>query len=119
MYHLILLCLCIISVEITSKLNFLVFIQSMLRVIKKIIFVLPNDNISDHWKEKVIPAYALRLMKVSLQVLIILLLVFSLFISTNYFYNGFLNFIISVIGIIESIFFTYGYFYLKRKFANE
>ena len=116
MIHLFLLLVCILSVEVFIRLNFLSHLDSILKVTKKVTCVIPKNNISDHWKEKVIPAYALKIMKYSLQILLILLLILSLFFITNLFYNNFLAFTLSLIGIIESMVFAFGYVYLRRLF---
>ena len=79
MIHLLLLLVCVLSVEVFIRLNFLLHLDSILKVVKKVTYVIPLNNISDHWKEKIIPAYALRIMKYSLQILLILLLIISLF----------------------------------------
>ncbi len=118
MIHLILLLVCILSVEVFIRLNFLSYLDSILKVTKKVTFVIPKSNISDHWKEKVIPAYALRIMKYSLQILLILLLIMSLFFIADYFFNDFLAFTFSLIGIIESMLFAFGYVYLRRLYIK-
>jgi hypothetical protein len=114
MIHLLLSLVCILSVEVFIRLNFLSHLDSILKVTKRVTYIIPNNNISDHWKEKVIPAYALRIMKYSLQILVILLLIMSLFFIPNYFFNDFLAFIFSLIGIIESMVFAFGYVYLRK-----
>ena len=106
MIHLLLSLVCILSVEVFIRLNFLSHLDSILKVTKKVTYVIPNNNISDHWKEKVIPEYALKIMQYSLQILLILLLIMSLFLITNYFFNDFLAFTFSLIGIIESVIFA-------------
>jgi hypothetical protein len=83
-------------------------------VTEKVTHVIPQDNISDHWKEKVIPAYALKIMKHSLQILLILLLIMSLFVIADYFLNNFLALTLSLFGIIESVVFAFGYVYLRK-----
>ena len=118
MIHLLLLLICILSVEVFIRLNFISRIDSILKVTKRVTYVIPNNNISDHWKEKVIPAYALKIMKYSLQILLILLLIISLFFISDYFFNDFLTFTFSWIGIIESMVFAFGYFYLRRFFIK-
>ena len=85
MIHLLLLLVCILSVEVFIILNFLSHLDSILKVTKRVTYIIPNNNISDHWKEKVIPTYALRMMKYSLRILLILLLIISLFFI--HFYN--------------------------------
>ena len=114
MIHFLLLLVCILSVEIFIRLNFLSLLDSILKVTKKVTYVIPKNNISDHWKEKVIPAYALRIMKYSLQILLILLLIMSLFFIADFFFNDFLAFTFSLIGIIESMVFAFGYVYLRK-----
>ena len=86
MIHLILLLVCIISVEVFIKLNFISRLDSILKIAKKVTNVVPKNNISDHWKEKVIPIYALKIMKYSLQILMILILLLSLFTVADFFF---------------------------------
>ena len=114
MIHLFLLLVCILSVEFFIRLNFLSYLDSILKVIRRVTYVVPKSNISDHWKEKVIPAYALRIMKYSLQILLILFLIISLFLIADFFFNDFLAFTFSWIGIIESMVFAFGYVYLRK-----
>ncbi len=118
MIHLLLLLVCILSVEFFIRLNFLLHLDSILKVIKRVTYVIPKSNISDHWKEKVIPAYALRIMKYSLQILLILLLILSLFFIADYFFNDFLAFTFSCVGIIESMVFAFGYIYLRKSLVK-
>ena len=118
MIHFLLLLVCILSVEIFIRLNFLSLLDSILKVTKKVTYVIPKNNISDHWKEKAIPAYALRMMKYSLRILLILLLIISLFFIADYFLNDFLAFTFSLIGITESMVFAFGYVYLRKLFIK-
>tara|TARA_A100001011_G_scaffold331510_1_gene357976 strand:+ start:117 stop:473 length:357 start_codon:yes stop_codon:yes gene_type:complete len=118
MIHFLLLLVCIISVEFFLRLNFLSHFDSILKVTKKITYIIPQNSISDHWKEKVIPAYALRIMKHSLQILLILLLIISLFFITDLFHNNFFVFTSSLIGIIESLVFALGYALLRKSFIK-
>ncbi len=118
MIHLLLSLVCILSVELFIRLNFLSHLDSILKVTKRVTYVIPNNNISDHWKEKVIPAYALRIMKYSLQILLILLLIMSLFFILDFFFNDFLAFTFSLIGIIESMVIAFGYVYLRKLFIK-
>ena len=118
MMHLLLVFVCILSVEVFIRLNFLSHLDSILKVTKKVTYVILQNKISDHWKEKVIPAYALRIMKYSLKILLILLFIMSLFFITDFFINNFLAFTISLIGIIESMIFAFGYVILRKLFIK-
>ena len=118
MIHFLLLLVCIVSVEVFIRLNFLSLLDSMLKVTKKVTYVISQDKISDHWKVKVVPAYALRIMKYSLQILLILLLILSLFLIADFFLNDFLPLTLSLIGIVESLVFAFGYVYLRKSFIK-
>ena len=118
MIHLLLSLVCILSVEVLIRFNFLSYLDSIIKVTKKVTYIIPKSNISDHWKEKVIPAYALRIMKYSLQILLILLLIISLFFISDYFFNDFLAFTFSWVGIIESMVFAFGYVFLRKSFIK-
>lgn len=114
MSHIALLLVCVLSVEVFIRFHFLSLLDSVLKVTEKVIHIIPQDNISDHWKEKVIPAYALRIMKHSLKILLILLLIISFFVIADYFLNNFLTLTLSFFGIIESVVFAFGYVYLRK-----
>lgn len=114
MNHFILSLVCILSIEVFTRLKFLSYLDSILKVTKKVTYVIAKNHISDHWKEKVIPAYALMIMKYSLQILLILLMIMSLFFIADYLFNDFLAFTFSLIGVIESMVFAFGYFYLRK-----
>ena len=114
MIHFILILVCVLSVEVFIRFNFLLILNSIPKVAKKVTYVIPKSNISDHWKEKIIPAYALIIMKYSLQMLLILLLIMSLFFIADLFYNDFLAFTLSLIGTMESMVIAFGYVYLRK-----
>ena len=114
MSHLVLSLVCILSVEVFIQFNFLSALDAIVKVAKKVVYIVPNQNISDHWKEKIIPAYALKIMKFSLQILLILLLILSFVIFADYLLKGFLAFTLSFIGIMESMVFAFGYVYLRK-----
>lgn len=118
MIHISLLFVCMLSVELFIRLNFLSYLDSILKVTQRVAYVIPKNKISDHWKEKVIPAYAFRIMKYSLQILLILFLIMSLFFIADFFINDFLAFTFSLIGIIESMVFAFGYIYCKKLFIK-
>lgn len=117
MIHLITLLFCILSVEILIQLNFLSFLQLILNLTRKVTHILLESNISDHWKEKVIPSYALKIMKYCIRLLFILLLVLTLFFVLEYFMKDFLNFLITLMGIIEAVVFTLVYVLLRKSFV--
>ena len=105
---------CILSVEVFIRSNFTLILASLLKVTRKVINILAHKNISDHWKERAIPAYALKMMQYSLQMLFILLSILFLFFITNYYVEGFIDFSVSLIGIVEAVVFAFGYIRLRK-----
>lgn len=118
MIHLIILFVCILSVEILTRLNFLSLLELILKVTRKVTHIILADTISDHWKARVIPAYSFKIMKYSLQILFILLLILSLFLIAEYFVSDFMKFAFSSIGIIEATVFGFGYIFLRNFFIE-
>ncbi len=114
MNQLILLALCLLSVEIIIRTNYILLINSIINVSKKAIHIILNRNISDHWKEYILPKYSLKMMKYSLQMLLILLLIVFIFVIADNFFIGFLAFTISLNGIIESILIVFSYVYIRK-----
>ena len=114
MTHLILLFICFLSVEIFVRSNYISLIKSLVAVSKKAINIISNKKISDHWKEYIIPKYSIQMMKVSLKMLLILFLIIFIFVLVDNFLNGFLEFIFSLNGIIESILFAFSYAFIRK-----
>ena len=118
MNHLILLALCLLSVEIFSRSNYISLFNSTIKLIKKSTSTILNKNISDHWKEYIIPKYSMEMMKYSLQMLFIFFLIISLFLIINNFLSGFLSFTLSLNGILESLLFVFSYAYFRKLFVR-
>ena len=114
MNHFVLLILCFLSVEIFIRSNYIVLINSIIKVGKKASHTISNKNISDHWKENILPKYSIKMMKSSLKMLLIFLLIISLFLIADKFFIGFLEFTFSINGILESIFITFSYTYIRN-----
>ena len=114
MNHLILFAICFLFVEIFIRSNYLTLINSTFKVSKKAISVIMNKNISDHWKEYIIPKYSMQMMKYSMQMLSILFLIIFIFVIADNFFRGILAFTLSWSGIIESILLAFSYAYIRK-----
>lgn len=114
MYHFILLLVCIIFLEILFLFKFFSILISYFKVMRNVSHIIAKKNISDHWKERVIPAYSLVMIKYSLQILLILLVTLSLFFIAENLFHDFLNHTLSLTGVLETIFFTIGYIYFRK-----
>lgn len=118
MLQLLLLVICVLSVEVFVRLKFVFLLSSFSNVLKKAIYVILASKISDHWKERVVLAYASQIMTYCIQMLLIILIIVSLFLIGDYFLNNFLQFTFSFMGIICSIVFTCGIVFLRKFFVK-
>ena len=106
--------ICLLSVEVFLRSNYIALISSIIKVSKKAIYIILNKNISDHWKENIIPKYSLQMMNYSLRMLFILFLIIFIFVIGDNVLSGFLNFTLSWNGIIESILIAFMYAYIRK-----
>ena len=114
MNHLILLVLCLLSFEIIIRSKYFKLISSLIELSKKTINIISNKNISDHWKENIIPKYSLQMMKYSMTMLLILSLIIFVFVIADNLSSGFLTFTLSFNGIIKSILIAFSYAYIRK-----
>ena len=107
---------CVLSIELFLRLKFMSYVNSISRNTNKVFRVIISSNISDHWKEKMVPTYAFILLKNSLLILGILfliILVFSAFIVLS---SKFLALLLSITGIAMSIVISLTYLKLRVTF---
>ena len=114
MNYFILLAICFLSVEILIRSKYFNVISSTIKLVKKTIYVIMSKNISDHWKENIIPKYSLKIMNFSLKNLFTLLALTSIFLLLEIIFNGFLKFTFSFYRIILSIVSTIIYVYFRK-----
>ena len=111
-----LLVACVLSIELLLRLKFMSYVNSIFRNTNKVFRVIISSNISDHWKEKMVPVYAFILLKNSLFILgmlVLIVLMFSAFIVLS---SKFLTLILSVTGVASSIFISFAYLKLRVTF---
>ena len=116
MNYLILFILVVISSEILIKFNYIFLVNSIIKLNIKAYKIILNKNVSDNWKEKIIPKYSIRILKISLSMILILFVIVFLFFMAGLFQSDFINFIFSKKGLIASILFLFGYVYSKKLF---
>ena len=109
MNYLILILLIIFSVEIIIKLKYVSLLNSLITLSKKSMKIILNENLSDHWKERILPEYSLRMMNLSFSMLFILFLIFLPFFVIELIFDDFLDFVISLKGIMGSLLFAFCY----------
>jgi len=101
--HIALIICCIASVELFIRSDFKSSILSIMAFSEKAIKIIKSENISDQWKEKIIPFYAISMFKYSIKSFFILVITVSFFFLPSFLINDFIYFSISILGIIESI----------------
>jgi hypothetical protein len=104
---------CVLSIEVFLKLRFVSYVSSISANSYKVFHIIFSSNISDHWKEKMVPIYAFNLLKNALLILGILLIVILLFFTFILFSNNFIIFIFSTTGLLSSIFISILYLKLR------
>ena len=114
----ILFLLIFISAELLIQSNYIFLFNSLIKLNIKAYKIIVNKNVSDNWKEKIIPVYSLRMITISMNMLLILVFIILLFYITDFFFIDFLNFVFSIKGIMTSILFSFGYVYLKNLFKK-
>jgi len=77
----------IIFVELFIHLPLTERFRRMLKDLQKSMSVIRSRNISEHWKEKVLPRYSWRVMSSSIQIILFLILMFSAFLVTYGFFG--------------------------------
>ena len=111
-----LLVACVLSIELLLRLKFMSYVNSIFRNTNKVFRVIISSNISDHWKEKMVPVYAYILLKNSLLILGILFLIIIIFSAFMVLSSKFLTLLLSVSGVATSIVISFAYLKLRVTF---
>lgn len=72
------------TVELARASSLAASMRSMAALNGKSVAIMKNANISDHWKAKILPTYALAMFRMSLWVLILLILLAGVFVVGLY-----------------------------------
>ena len=99
--HILLICSSVVIYEFIQLVNFTNIVKFNLKIYQKILKLFQYKNVSDFRKEKLILNYSKTLLLVSIRIMVILISIFVFMIILNLLSNLFLNFIISILGIIE------------------
>ena len=106
---------CIFSIELFVRIKALVFVHKMYEKFSSFAKLMSSKHISDHWKEVVIPAYALIIIINALKFLGVLLLIAAMFTGLVLLFTGFFQFSISVAGILEMLLFSLIYLNIRSR----
>jgi len=111
-----------LAVEVFLRTSFNNNIAQILDFMKRSGLTIRSAGISDHWKEKVLPYYALKIFINSLRLLFCMLLTVSPVLAVHYLANPFgldlLSLMTSVGGIVVSIIFASLYILFRTKILD-
>ena len=116
--HILLICSTVIIYEFIIHIKFKDVLKSNLKIYQKILKLIQYKNVSDFRKEKLILNYSKSLFKVSVKIFVIIISIMVFMIILNFLFSSYLNFVMSILGIIElSIFFLIYHFMRKKIYA--
>ena len=114
--QLLLICSAIIVYEFIRYVQLIDIVKSNLKIYQKIFKLFQHKSVSDFRKEKLILNYSKTLLLVSIKIIFILFSILVLIIILNLLSNSYLNFIISILGIIELSVVFMIYHLIRRKY---
>ena len=117
--HILLVCSSVIIYEFIQLVNFTNIVKSNLKIYQKILKLFQYKNVSDFRKEKLILNYSKTLLLVSIKIIAILISIFVFIIILNLLSNSYLNYIITILGIIELTIVFIIYHLIRRKFYEK
>ena len=105
----------IIIYEFIKFIKFIEIIKSNIKIYKKISKLFYLNKTSDFRKQKLIFIYSKLLMSSSLKIFFVIFLILALVYSINLFSNSFLDFLTSILGLIELTIVFIIYHFLRKK----
>ncbi len=112
--HLGLFFIIILSYEFLKYVRFPNLIKKNFRIYKKILKLFSFKKVSDHWKQTALLIYSRKLIFFSLKIIIFLSFIFILLMIFIFFDKNFYNLILSLFGILEAIFISIIYYFLRK-----
>ena len=117
--QILLVCSSVIIYEFFQLVNFTIIVKSNLKIYLKILKLFQYKNVSDFRKEKLILNYSKTLLLVSIKIIVILISIFVFMIILNLLFNSYLNFVISILGIIEFSIIFLIYHLIRKHFYGK
>lgn len=119
MIHLVLVLASAAAIEIFMRLGFMKTLESVVDVTGKARRVVLSGNISDHWKELILPTYSTQIIKACLRILLILGLMVACFLAGNLLLPGTLAYVMSAPGLLESVVIGVAYIAIRRSVVSH
>ena len=118
MNFIVLFLLLIIVIEIILNFKFFYKLNLITKLLNKAIKIITNKKISDHWKEKIIPKYSIKIFRISFLIILLFSLILFIFYIASLIFEDFYLAIYSFEGILLSILFSFFYSLIKINFIK-
>ena len=114
--QILLVCSCLVIYEFIQLVNFINIVKSNLKIYQKILKLFKYKNVSDFRKEKLLFNYSKSLLLISIKIIVILIFILVFMMILNLLSSSYLNFILSILGIIELSIIFMIYHLIRRKY---
>ena len=106
---------CIFAIELFLGIDAVIFLHRMYKQFSSFVNLMSTKYVSDHWKERVVPVYALIIIINALKFLGVMLFIVALFLGLMIIFPGFFNFTTSIFGIVVVLLFSLTYLKIRQK----
>ena len=120
------LVVCLCGVELLIRAPLIATLATLLQYARKSSQVIASRRISDHWKEKVLPAYSQKVFVSSLQLFVIFAVLLAILVAVSFaldyvFLSGTatLDFLSSGLGILYATVASVGYYYVRSRLLGK
>ena len=110
---------CSLCIEIFLRLKFIKYVKSVVDIYQKAFRLIISSKISEHWKEKIIPIYAFKILKNSLFILAIIFLIIVVLYGFTLLSVKLLTITLSTRGILVSVVISLIYLRIRLILINE
>jgi len=114
--HFVIIVFVIFVYEYLKITKFIIILNINIDIYKKFIKLFKFKRVSDHWKEKIILNYSKSLLFSSIKILFSIIIIVLVVFLIERFIDNFLQTILTLAGIIETILFFFIYHILRKKF---
>lgn len=105
---------CIFTIELFLRFNFLDHFSKIKKHFSQVLHILISSNVSDHWKEKMVPFYAFKILKSSSLFLTYFIVIIIVLFAFDIISDSFFSLLISMKGVIFSFLLSFSYFKIKK-----
>lgn len=109
----------LLAIEIFITLKAIAFIRASFIIYTKLAKLITSNKISDHWKEKMVPYYAVLAIKENIKFLSVLVAIVVPYFFFTQLSNSFLEFSLSSVGIFIMLLFSALYLQIRKTVVSH